>query len=145
MMAAPLPPGPSASTVSCRPSCQRTCRCPAASVAAPRLPAIWAAETPIAWQLDGTDDATGTGALRLPNGVDVDVNIGDWAALTALVPADHRDTDPAPFDPTPPVLRLHPDEVPALEDLLATMADDTDTPTETPTSKSQQMLAVKET
>ncbi|MGL4808151.1 MAG: hypothetical protein ACRC4O_05360 [Giesbergeria sp.] len=66
------------------------------------------------------------------------------AAVEAHDAAHHRDTDPAPFDPTPPALRLHPDEVPALEDLLATLADDTDTPTETPTSKSQQMLAVKE-
>lgn len=112
---------------------------------APTLPRIWANSRPVAWQLDGTDDATGTGALRLPNGVDVDVNIGDWAALTALVPAYHRDTDPAPWDPTPPALRLHPDEVPALEDVLASLADDDPTHPQTPTSKSQQMAAVKET
>ena len=111
---------------------------------APRLPAIWAAETPIAWQLDGTDDATGTGALRLPNGVDVDVNLADLSALRRLVPT-HRDTDPAPFDPTPPALRLSPTEVPSLEQVLQELTEpppDSTEPTNpgTPTSKSSDRL-----
>lgn len=112
---------------------------------APTLPRIWASSRPVAWQLDGTDDATGTGALRLPNGVDVDVNIGDWAALTALVPAYHRDTDPAPWDPTPPALRLSPTEVPSLEQVLQELTEpppDSTEPTNpgTPTSKSSDRL-----
>ena len=110
---------------------------------APRLPAIWAEECPIAWQLDGTDDATGTGALRLPNGVDVDVNLADLTLLRRLVPT-HRDTDPAPFDPTPPALRLQPTEVPSLEQVLQSLPEPPDssepTPPGTPTSKSSDRL-----
>jgi len=111
---------------------------------APTLPRIWASSRPVAWQLDGTDDASGTGALRLPNGVDVDVDLGDWAALTALVPT-HRDTDPGtPFDPTPPALRLSPTEVPSLEQVLQELTEppDSSEPTNpgTPTSKSSDRL-----
>ncbi len=90
---------------------------------APKLPAIWAAERPVAWQLDGTDDATGTGALRLPNGVDTDCNLADWAALTALVPAYHRDTDPAPYDARFDDRATRLGEVPSLEQVLQELTE----------------------
>ena len=90
--------------------------------AAPTLPRIWRDVAPIAYQLDGTDDASKTGALRLPGGSDVDVDLVDWARLRGLVPA-LRDTDPPAddppvFDPRPPALRGEPSEVEPLERVL---------------------------
>ena len=92
---------------------------------APTLPRIWQGVRPVAWQLDGTDDASGTGALRLPNGVDVDVDLGDWSALTALVPAYHRPTDPglawSPTEP-PPALQIVPEEQATVHGVLDMVA-----------------------
>lgn len=109
---------------------------------APRLPAIWAAERPVAWQLDGTDDATGTGGLRLPNGVDVDVNLADWSALTALVPS-LRHTDPAPAPPSPEYGPIDNADLGIALAMEPPPPDSAPTNPGTPTSKSGTMRAVR--
>lgn len=75
---------------------------------------------------------------------------GREAVLAAVEAHDahHRDTDPAPWDPTPPALRLAPTEVPSLEQVLQELTEpppDSSEPTNpgTPTSKSGTMHAVR--
>lgn len=83
----------------------------------------------------------GGNRTKLPTGQAIDANLAaDTAWLEPL-----RDTDPAPFDPTPPALRLSPTEVPSLEQVLQELTEpppDSTEPTNpgTPTSKSSDRL-----
>ena len=95
---------------------------------APGEPAIWKDQVAVAWQLDGSDDNTGTGALRLPNGIDVDVDLADWVRLSALVPALSRLRTPVSPTLAEYALQAYPEKV-----SVNTVLDDVSSSTGSPT------------
>ena len=112
---------------------------------APAIPLPWASRgvQPLGWQFDGDKGLYIPSASGGLGKGDVDVNL--FARSRLYETLHHRDTDPAPWDPTPPALRLSPTEVPSLEQVLQELTEpppDSTEPTNpgTPTSISTSTM-----